>query len=65
VNLSKGLTIGEDGIKATITFSTEHIMEAVNRAGHKAVLVLTDPDAWVAGLEQFKAQADQPALPLD
>lgn len=38
--------------------------ELVDAVGHKCVLVLIDAEMFTAGMDAFKADADQPGLPL-
>lgn len=38
--------------------------DLVDAVGRKCVLVLVDPEMFTAGMGAFKADADQPALPL-
>lgn len=42
----------------------EQLLQLIRRARGKAVLVFADPEAYIGALGEFRAQADQPELPL-
>lgn len=60
------MTAKESGTKLALHIADpaalQDLLEAV---GRKCVLVLIDPDMFAAGMEGFKADADQPELPLE
>lgn len=43
----------------------EEIHACADRIGTKALIVFADPVEYTAGMDQFRAMADQPPLPLD
>lgn len=39
--------------------------ELADRVGSRAIVVFADPKEYTDGMDQIKAQADQPELPLE
>lgn len=62
----ESLTI-KDEAKAVLLLSrgTEAMHELADNVGSRAVIVFADPADYTDGMHVIKAQADQPALPLD
>lgn len=59
------LSIGEVvKIGISVARGGESVHQLADRVGSKAVLVFTDPDQYLGGMENITAQADQPELPL-
>lgn len=62
----ESLTI-KDGAKAVCQLSrgSQALHELADRVGSQAVIVFADPNEFTEGMDQIKAMADQPELPLD
>lgn len=59
------LTIKDDA-KAVLLLArgSEQIHDLADHVSSEAILVFADPQQFIDGMQVFKAQADQPALPL-
>ena len=61
------ITLKQDGIKGTILIErTDNGIDALShQAGRQLVLVLTSPELYSAGVDEFEPDPDQPGLPLE
>lgn len=60
----ESITVKSAGKVVLSLSDPEAIHELVDAVGRKCVLVLVDPEMFTSGMEAFKADADQPRLPL-
>ena len=56
----------KDGVKAVLTFNEhcEHMMEFYASTGHRVLVVMSDPESHMAGIDEIKGESDQRALGL-
>jgi hypothetical protein len=59
------LTIKDEAkVNVVLPRGTQDIHTLADHVGSKVVIVFADPAAYIDGMHEFKAQADQPELPL-
>lgn len=54
----------ETKVVLTVPCGTRELHTLLDRVGTQAVIVFADPEDFTGGMDQIKAMADQPALPL-
>lgn len=60
----ESITVKSAGKVVLSLSDPEALHDLVDAVGRKCVLVLVDPEMFTSGMEAFKADADQPGLPL-